>query len=402
VYIPLPAVAVSGLVVEEAAWSADGRYLLVKGMDLPAVAYSDMEKVRPVPVIAVWYAGSRKATEMWRGAGSAARIDAMGWMGTAATALASIVVTSESAEPAAHLIRIDARRAGAEDLGVLKPMETLVLSPTSNTAALVAPEPGGATVRAVRPTGALPEAYIVPDVQASAGWSSDGRLLVLAPLAKAGTKGPPTEWKTLDLATGRLGTTKSPPVQSPERPASVSPVRLSRSTATLGIEKTTETVSPLWIAVPLGGKEGYRLINPDVSWWAVSPRNDAVACISRGTLLVTPLVRMGQAEVESARSRALDAVAANNAKQAMLGLIMYAADHDDTWPSGDGDIAATLEPYIKAREVLKDFHYLPPGGKTGDIESPATKAVGWVPAPSGYAVAFADGHVEIRPQLPGN
>lgn len=400
VYFPLPAVAVAGLMVEEAFWSADGRYLLIRAMDLPPIDASDPDKARPVPVIALWNAGSRKTTEIWRAAGLSARIGAMGWLGTSATAVAAVDVAAEGAEPAAHLIRIDARRAGAEELGVLKPLETLAVSPGSNIGALVAPEPGGASVRPVKPAGALPDSFSVPGVQTLPGWSPDGRVLVLTPLAEPGTKARPAEWTTVDLNTGRVGTTKSPPVANPERPAAASPVRLMRTKATLSAGRRSETVEPLWLVLPFEGEDANHLVSPDVQWSAVSPRNDAVAYISRQTLFVAPLMKMDRAAVDSARSRALDAVAASNARQAAVGLMLYTADHDDMWPSGDEDIAATLEPYIKASDVLKDFHYLPPGGKVADIPSPATKVIGWVPAPSGYAVAFADGHVQLMPELP--
>ena len=94
-----------------------------------------------------------------------------------------------------------------------------------------------------------------------------------------------------------------------------------------------------------------------------------------------------------ARAKARQAACQSNMKQIGLGVMMYAQDYDETFPTGD-DINSKLEPYLKNNSVFKGFNYTYGGGKMGDIANPAETSMGHVLGPGGRAVIYADGHVK--------
>ena len=86
-----------------------------------------------------------------------------------------------------------------------------------------------------------------------------------------------------------------------------------------------------------------------------------------------------------------------NAKQVALGIIMYAGDHDDLYPSSQEDIGKLIDPYLKNQGIFSGFVYSYGGGLASDMKNPAQTTIGYMPGPGGRAVVYADGHVKWQP-----
>jgi hypothetical protein len=141
-------------------------------------------------------------------------------------------------------------------------------------------------------------------------------------------------------------------------------------------------------------------------------------------LLVPPLAVTLLTPVSRVKQNAPSVLCMSNVKQLNLGLIMYADDHQDQFPSGTNWCDA-IKPYVQ-----NDKTYLCPQGKPGqrchyafnarlagkgmkDVQSPAATVLifetdgGWnvsggpelLPAKprhrDGHVVGFADGHSEV-------
>jgi prepilin-type processing-associated H-X9-DG protein len=119
------------------------------------------------------------------------------------------------------------------------------------------------------------------------------------------------------------------------------------------------------------------------------PNNDCVTYEDSGALLIRDIKPMDQAFARKYQAQAAKIKAMSDAKQAALGLIMYAADMDDVLPGGEG-----WETKVKNSDLLKNFNYTFRGGNMGSIGNPASTELGFMMGPGGRAVAYCDGHVK--------
>lgn len=86
----------------------------------------------------------------------------------------------------------------------------------------------------------------------------------------------------------------------------------------------------------------------------------------------------------------------NRAKQVGLAVLIYSSDYDDvTPPSGNFD--DRVMPYVKNREILRDFVFLLPGINQKSLDNPATTVLGFLQGDGGRAMVYADGHVKWVP-----
>lgn len=76
------------------------------------------------------------------------------------------------------------------------------------------------------------------------------------------------------------------------------------------------------------------------------------------------------------------------------------ADNDDNLPLAGDSLRDTLFPYTKSASVFPGFVYSLNGGAMKDIKDPATTMMGYIPGQGGYAVVYADGHVQWKTELP--
>lgn len=91
-------------------------------------------------------------------------------------------------------------------------------------------------------------------------------------------------------------------------------------------------------------------------------------------------------------------LAASNLKQIGLGIIQYAQDNDEKFPTADGWIK-TIYPYIKSMDVFgvdgHPFVYEKPAASLRDLDSPAVTENGYINLPCARVVLFCDGHVKV-------
>ena len=80
--------------------------------------------------------------------------------------------------------------------------------------------------------------------------------------------------------------------------------------------------------------------------------------------------------------------------------MMCSQDNDDNFPPAGDGLKDTLTPYIKNASTFPGFVYTLNGGPVKDIKDPATTMMGYIPGPGGYAVVYADGHVQWTTELP--
>ncbi len=114
-----------------------------------------------------------------------------------------------------------------------------------------------------------------------------------------------------------------------------------------------------------------------------------VAYVSQGMLLVRELAKVPREEYEAALQEAEQQFIMGQAKQAALGLIMYASDNNDILPPS-GDVSSLVRPYMKQDFP---FTYTYTGGSMSNNENPATTVLGYVDGSNGRAIIHADGHV---------
>ncbi len=130
---------------------------------------------------------------------------------------------------------------------------------------------------------------------------------------------------------------------------------------------------------------------------ALSPNYRFVVFLFKGALFVERLKELSLEEYQRIELEALKTKVMSDARQCVLGLLMFAADNDDTIPAGVS-VRTDLMPYIMNEDVIRDFIYTFAGGKYEDMKDPASTEVGHIQTQYGRAVAYADGHVEWKPE----
>lgn len=137
------------------------------------------------------------------------------------------------------------------------------------------------------------------------------------------------------------------------------------------------------------------IVDVEVERIEVSPTGGHVAYTHKGIAMVRQLVEVPRTVYEQARDAAARTEALSKGKQCALALIMFATDNDDKLPSNKGDWAGSIMPYLKNASILEGFVYTYSGGFMSEIGSPATQEIGYVNAPGGRAIVYADGHVKF-------
>lgn len=393
-----PARAVVTGIVKSAAWSADGRYVLALSGQLPYAF--EIAPDRPPTVrsaITLWSATTGESKELWTGSAIGEPSGQIEWFakGGAAAALLDLDRPVPAAErrpgmPASRkerwVYRVDSQHS------VLKPVARVPES-TRIYASPVAPvmvlwSPNEVALRTLRTDGPLTNVQIPEGVGiGGVDWLADGRAWI------GGMAGPdrkPSINVILDPSTNTL-------TRDPKRPESYRrkdaqfPVHLIHSPAQL--VGSPARLEPLWLEASGKSEKPRAIVAPDVQWAHLSPNGDAILYADdKGAWVVRPL-RLPKAAFFMAREAAARASVLSNGKQLGLGLAMYAADHDETFPSANDSIVAALQPYLMNDSFFHDFTYTFAGGKLSDIAAPSEQVLGHVLGPGGRALIYADGHV---------
>jgi len=183
--------------------------------------------------------------------------------------------------------------------------------------------------------------------------------------------------------------------------------------------ETVTTVPTLWLAAAVAPEAGRQMIvgvvdaDSPVKWsndgkaLAFLAEGDlCVAYLARGPLGVKARIALGMPVTDEAIREAIRQVAVSNGRQIALALIMYAHDHNDTFPGPGTDIEEAIAPYLKSHELFCHpaqpdqfiFKYLPPQETSlRDIADPATTPLGTLDVDAEWeAVCFADGRAMLR------
>ena len=130
---------------------------------------------------------------------------------------------------------------------------------------------------------------------------------------------------------------------------------------------------------------------------AVSCTNTFVAHDAPGCIVIRPIRAIPKAKVEEALNVTPKDEAVNVARQFALAILLFADDNDGRLPEA-ATFADVIMPYLRQEGLLSQFNFVYDGvRKMEDIKDPASTILGYVSAPGGRAIAYADGHVKWFP-----
>ena len=415
----LPPETVCGVEAQEMFWTADGSSLVVlrrasdaKGEDYAAALRDPspdvLARFQPRTEIVVWGAKSRKAvTALSLPANTVLATKCYTMPGTDRFVFETqrpIPATPDHTAGLAATISI----LDAGTRTVTKLSESFITDEETHEAFAVAPKGGlgliqridadgkGVMVRFFGADGHVGRSFKIAE---SMSFDGDGYPGYEKAMRRPNGK-PFSMFQRVDPTTGRDGALVDYVFRSDQEEDESSKDALlgadAEKAATSGIAHVAPTIT---LRVRGGKPEEGGVVTTDGSEPLLSPKFDAIAYVSQGSAMVRNLVRVPRKAYEKARDDALKAVAISNAKQAVLGCIMYSADNDDEFPP-PGGVGEKIYSYLKSHEIVDSFVYTFGGGKQTEIEDIAGTEIGYVLGPGGRAVAYADGHVKWVPDAP--
>lgn len=394
-FVPAPRQVVAPSTVEKAAWSPDGRYLLVISRQHRLTG--DIENPREYTgwTASLWDSAQQKATQVGKG-GANEEVTFATWLRRNNVALLTVMRTVARRTPAVEneemeerqqvVMRLDAPRANLRASGVLPEDAGMIIAHPHPVAIH-----WGASVWVLRAGGSLGaplelgEEAVLQLVRARKFWSSDGRVVYCQLQGEDG-------WLALDTVTGEIRSLASAPsVAEPTEPRLPIAVRLIPQE--VQHEQSKGRVKALW----LEGEKSRVLLCGDAEWAELSPRGNAVFYVSQGAGFVAPLVRLQREQYEELRRLAERHAILSNARQIAVALMMYRQDYDEKFPPGNMDVQLLLEPYLKNETVFQFpgtmFVYVMNEEALVNIDRLSETMVGYIQAPGGRAVIWADGRV---------
>lgn len=437
-YVALPPVLVSGTGIKRGVLaSPDGNFLLVTETILPAVRDVDFttttsklpESQRAKINVLLWNVRAQQGTVVWRGAVTDTQLSVpvyMDWLPGTQTAILRImsvqVDENKQAVPGTtqnRLVFVNAMQGTTRTVATIAPM-TVDDTGDYTVTCLMPPKLAiisskSDNVRILRADGTTGRTFTVnvPGVDKFSfqGWRDDGNTLYgYSVTAVPGTDkdGKPQtrrDYKTvlLDTETGAITTQDGRPDPKWRRNPEALRFTPPPVAATLGDGKvatgqTVQSVKPLWLSGIGKDAEGHAFLAADAEEPLVLP--GAVVYQSQGALFAAPLVKMDRAAFIGKRREAQKTATVIQAKQIALGLMMYAQDYDERFPTS-GDAAEVVQPYIKNSDIFNNPETGKPGlqlvyKQTGlaDYKTPSTDVLGYLSGPGGRAVIYVDGHIK--------
>ncbi|MGQ9791157.1 MAG: hypothetical protein ACUVR7_10910 [Armatimonadota bacterium] len=376
--------------VAMAEWSPSGRYLVAVTVQ---ARWKDWQSEPEVLgwVASVWDNTRQQVRQVGKGV-AGDQLEQFHWLGRSESAVALVlrrIGPPEEEQFQRVLVLLNAPQASLKTLATVSAETSLIVSPVAPMAILV----DNGVVRLLRADGTSSDSMPLPVDVTNAlrygrrEWSRDGRQLFWQDL-------PNGDWHTLDLTTGTITSSASPP-QGQEQPAEQpkQALRIRVMAQSVGTGEYQAQTNALW----LEGEKSRALVCADVEFAKLSPRGDALFYVTQGAGFVAPLLRAPREVYEQARREAEQTVIVTNARQIALALLMYVQDYDERFPMGSMNIQSVLMPYLKNETVFNfpgtNFVYLMDGQPLQSIDRPAETMVGYIQAPGGRAVIWADGHV---------
>ncbi len=137
-------------------------------------------------------------------------------------------------------------------------------------------------------------------------------------------------------------------------------------------------------------------IGPGNGFVQLSSQNDFVLYQDAGSLLLREIKKVDIALANKLWKAELLAKLVARAKTIGTAVVMWAADHDDKYP-GQAGWEDELRPYVRERDIFRDFTYTFKGGNSKDIEDVSKTELGFFVASGGRVVVYADSHVKFVP-----
>lgn len=428
-FMLLPPELVAAPTVSTLSFSPGGRYLLAERIRMRVTAELIREargREEPPPgelSLILWDSRARASREVWHASLNGTTIQRIGWMPQTDIALA-LVSERQGPESRQTLLRMSgaADRAQSIPLSGTSDADTydLTFSPSQPLALLHQTSmvsrpwvrPDGRSEVLIEPretftlwgrSGQPGRKITLPDEMRLRllEWSGDGTPvlnLFSVPTAKSD---PSDRWYAVDPQTAALRPLPKPPAfyasKAPAENDQVGPsplrVKLAASSAREG--DSTQSVGLLWLETSDQSEKPRALVCGDSAGGQLLPNGEGVIYFSQGAVLMAPLLRMSREENQAMIDSARRAAAISRAKQVGLGLSMYAQDYDGALPAAE-ELHSRLLPYLKDASLLEGFIFTYLGGKMNDIQNPAETEMGYVSAPGGREVLYADGHVMLK------
>jgi hypothetical protein len=424
----LPPELVAAPVVTSLWFSGSGRYVMAARtrVNVTAGMVREAEAGREPPVaefsLVLWDSRERAAREVWKAPWAGTFVQQIEWLPQSDVALA-LVGGSQGAERRQALLRVSPLGGKAQVIPLIDPSNSAIfdldVSPTQPLAVLqqtikvsrmgVRPDGTNGEVEERRETLTL----IGPSGQPGRSVTSpaDTRFGPVTPdadgnpvlrLFQAGPEGTRMigRWYALDPQTAALrplAKEPSPYASNPVAAGDRSPdallrVRLVPTSAREG--ETSQNVGLLWLESVAKSETPRALICGDSTGGQLLPGGAAVVYFSQGAVWAAPLLRLSRGEYQVSVVRAQQVETIGRAKQVGLALMMYAFDDDGALPVGE-EWRSQLAPYLKESSFLEGFVYTHLGGKLSEIKNPAEAELGYIIAPGGRVVVYADGHAAL-------
>lgn len=419
--------------VRSYGWSSNGEYLLAvqEEMTLSPQAEralaKDMESLDESTigrkVLTLWKKDTRQISRLWSTPLGTGDIFPTEWLPQSDVAFCTVASRQvgpggEVLGDAVTLLHVDASARRVKALCDLPPdqVDALHMAPASGWALLSGQKDEGEFVHILDKDPDLGRVVFLPnggrllDVR----WSRDGKLpYLMLRLQERELQGdasiPDDDFRdvlySLNPATGELKETDGEVAlyEGVEDPSAL----IVETNALEGpISATTRTKVNYAVLYPRPQEDGdidprnIILVAGDVDDVQLAPDERAVAYVSSGALFVRRFLEVPKQQYLEARETARRAEILMNGKQAALSIIMYSADYEGELPDPNGDWRQTLHPYTRSPEILQDLVLVYSVSRVEEIENPSSYVFGYTPGPGGYAVMYADGHVEWRRELP--
>ncbi|HEY3414768.1 MAG TPA: hypothetical protein VGM51_17145 [Armatimonadota bacterium] len=413
-YLPLPPRFVAGPMVSDVSWSPDGHYVaaIAEDLEISSLPIGGAEPARTLS-LTIWNASTHRSAVVWSTTDVRAAIQKVSWFTGSPVAFVSARLAAAVGSDDVGLWRVDARRMSARRIEGVGEGEFAFVSPNQPYAFLVSAIGKTAAVRPLAANGLIgsPVAMSQPATYPT-GWTQDGRALAFPPLLRAAKGTATPTWQVVDGRSGTVSLTdKAPALYA--APARVYPYRVNLEPVKLTGASAMKTpwdeseAAQAWLEQGVKPAVERMLIAADARRLEISPRGDAIVYVNGEGAFVVGLLRMPKAVMENARTAAQRTQILSNGKQIALGVIMWSQDHGDNLPAAGGSLKETLGPYLKNDAVFEPvggagntFVYTLNGGSLNDIKDPANTMLGYIPAPGGYGVDYADGHVQWQTELP--
>lgn len=403
-----PEMIVAGNVTQHEV-STNGAYVLATRQTPPRIAFPLPENPSASPVeisVSFWDTVERKGGVLWRGTSTEqvpVGLNIEGFLHD--TNLAFLRVQRGRDEPGresqSQILLVNLAKRTVRELVTGSFGYGLILSQSNPRAALFSKEEK--TMRIIRADGTISQNYSLSLPDSEDGfvfwtWQQDGKNLLGRYVIKDENQKPKRVMVLFNSDTGVLTpfTAKPEYEKHIERPPM--PILVRQEKGEVKRESTIIPLTPLWLVGTGTDTEGQALITPDGSRPEILPR--AVLYFSDGSLYAAPLQHTNREAYIALRRQHWRIQAMTSAKQIGLGMMMYAQDYDENFPSPDSNLKDIVDPYLKNQSLWNN----PETGKFGfqvaykqtslsAYQTPANTPLGYLNGPGGRAVIYIDGHV---------